>query len=102
MSLVPVARPCPWCGASQETSDVQYDFNDDSECSLVYCCACGERGPERESGDEALKAWNTRPVEDKMLAFLDQIVDGIAGQLCPCLKDEAVELVAKIKGERAP
>lgn len=49
-------KPCPFC----RSENTAYEFD---EIVFIYCADCGANGPAKETADEALAAWNTRPQE---------------------------------------
>lgn len=51
-------KPCPFCGSKKirESVDGTLDFNN----CLWYCEDCGADGPNNNSIDESLNAWNRR------------------------------------------
>lgn len=62
--MIASPRPCPFCGteivAMQNTRKHYW-----VDCQVV---GCDIGGPVRESEEEAWKAWNTRPIEDRLAA----------------------------------
>lgn len=66
------ARPCPWCGAEQEHADIWTDGR--TGLVAVVCGNCMRMGPWGEHDGHALAKWNTRPIEDALIAALDDMV----------------------------
>lgn len=64
-------KPCPFCG-KPAASDRNRVFG-------IECLNCGAIGPEGE--EASIKAWNTRPIEDKLRAEFDKQVSITIGQM---------------------
>ena len=66
-------KPCPFCGETPPNDDAQFYVNQGTKWGGVQCC-CG--GPEVRTGYQpvahwkvdAIREWNTRPLEDKAYA----------------------------------
>ncbi len=50
-------KPCPFCGNDAIAHHAMVE-NDDGECFIV--CRCGAGGPECDTEQAAIEAWNTR------------------------------------------
>ena len=57
-------KPCPFCGSEPETLK-QFDQY------VVFCSDCDDNI--FESPEEAITAWNTRPLETQMLEALEKL-----------------------------
>lgn len=58
-------KPCPFCGAPGEIMRNEYGFWPScSSCELCQFTGYGTR-------KEALRLWNTRPEEEKLLAIIE-------------------------------
>ena len=68
-------KPCPnpWCRYDSEPVAVASQVH--LECGVSIRHACGIMGPQAESEEEAIAAWNTRPVEDALVEALKAIRD---------------------------
>lgn len=74
----PKLLPCPFCGGSGL-------LNEEYPSGFVVCCfntGCGDRpgcveiGPRSRTEEGAISAWNTRPIEEKLVEALEQIAYG--------------------------
>lgn len=68
-------KPCPFCNSygqiepeEPELKSTEYSH----KWHWVECPVCLARGPECRTPEDAKKEWNTRPVEDKLKAELEQ------------------------------
>lgn len=52
------AKPCPFCKSERLFIPVPHDIN-----TWVVCLKCRAEGPMKNSGIDALEAWNTRAGE---------------------------------------
>ena len=66
-------RGCPICGGKMAWDDVEWD-------SYFLCTECGYCATfvEFETHEEAVKWWNTRPLEDKLNARITKLEKTIA------------------------
>ena len=53
-------KPCPFCG-----------HNELAMAYVVYCYNCHAYGPPRQTQNEAIEAWNKRPIEAELNQLLD-------------------------------
>jgi Lar family restriction alleviation protein len=65
-------KPCPFCGYAAILDDSCSDFT-------VLCSCCGASPRHSDLGEDqtkrlAIKAWNTRPIEDELVEALQRIV----------------------------
>jgi len=57
---MPELLPCPFCGCQPTQTDIEQDSFCGDESYWVWCYNCDCRGPERETNEEAIGAWNNR------------------------------------------
>ena len=89
-------RPCPFCGSE----DI---FNRDNgfEQNLTGCHKCGARIYYKFATlDDAAKAWNTRPIENKLLETLKKTLSYNDWAMPRRLYDEIKDIIAKAKVEQ--
>lgn len=60
-------KPCPFCG--HEAVATQYVVGGRD---LVQCTFCSVKTPATNSRKEAVKSWNSRPIEDALRARLSE------------------------------
>ncbi len=48
------------------------DYNSKTSFHRVYCWRCNQSGPNAYIQSDALAKWNTRPIEDELLAILER------------------------------
>ena len=65
--------PNPWCRYDSEPVVVASQVHLDYGVSIRH--TCGIMGPQADSEEEAISAWNTRPVEDALLEALKKLRD---------------------------
>jgi len=65
-------KPCPYCGKPGKI-----DCNDDTGWWYGYCDMCSYDGPSDLGRSGAIKAWNTRPIEDALRACIEDARDVI-------------------------
>ncbi len=73
--LVPTLQPCPFCGATEDDSEIiepttdcvepslalhTWEHGDNHRTYLVQCARCECNGPPSHDYKEALNLWNTR------------------------------------------
>lgn len=64
-------KPCPRCKEALRLSvQTQHEFYgpDESLYFFVLCSACGHSSYSEYTREEAIKDWNTRPIEDALRA----------------------------------
>lgn len=81
MTDTPIAEvvPCPFCGHKEPRAFVN-QYPDGPDSFGIQCCGgdCAITGPERDTREEAITAWNTRAqsdVERELLGALAEIAD---------------------------
>lgn len=52
-------KPCPFCGGVAKIGKGEIEF-------WAYCPHCGAQTELYETEQEAIKAWNSRPIEDEL------------------------------------
>ena len=64
-------RPCPFCGEEVTlVKDIWWFADHRAESS-----ACDVTGPSATDEDDAIKLWNTRPVEDALIEVIQEYLD---------------------------
>lgn len=69
-------RPCQRCKEALRLSvQTNHEFYgpDESLYFFVLCSACGHSSHSEYSREEAIKDWNTRPIEDAQSAEIEQL-----------------------------
>lgn len=69
-------RPCPRCKEALRLSvQTNHEFYgaDESLYFFVLCSACGHSSHSEYSREEAIKDWNTRPIEDAQAAEIERL-----------------------------
>lgn len=69
-------RPCPRCKEALRLSvQTQHEFYgpDESLYFFVLCSACGHSSYSKYTREEAIKDWNTRPIEDAQSAEIERL-----------------------------
>lgn len=69
-------KPCPRCKEALRLSvQNQHEFYgpDESLYFFVLCSACGRSSYSGYTREEAIKDWNTRPIEDAQVAEIEQL-----------------------------
>lgn len=69
-------RPCPRCKEALRLSvQTNHEFYgpDESLYFFVLCSACGHSSHSGYSREEAIKDWNTRPIEDAQSAEIERL-----------------------------
>ena len=51
-------KPCPFCGSTEEFALTV--LSDEFDYFFVCCYHCHTRGPKKDTGVEAISAWNRR------------------------------------------
>ena len=64
-------KPCPFCGGKAKCIEYYGLFH-------VICCDCYIAGRDRPSIDEAIEAWNIRPIEDALQAENERLKKELA------------------------
>ena len=59
-------KPCPFCGKTQHETDGTDMFN-------WISCKCDVVGPGGYHTEDAIRAWNTRPIEDTLRARIAEL-----------------------------
>lgn len=71
-------RPCPFCGEDENIFIEYVELSCPQELgAYVYCGPCGAATNTCRNVEEAIKFWNTRPIEDALrpeLANRDEII----------------------------
>lgn len=67
----------------------------------VFCNDCRAVGPVKQTEQEAIKAWNTSPIEDELVEALEEIANNEANYIAAflVLQKIAKDALAKYKGE---
>jgi len=69
-------KPCPWCGGEAEIV-VGTDSGTSEDYWLARCvektCEVSPRIASYDCAEDAIRIWNTRPVEDALLEKLQQL-----------------------------
>ena len=76
-------RKCPFCGEISENISIYSDDECDTETAYVECNNCYANGPHKMLEVEAIRDWNTRPIEDKLINALKLIA---AQRECLCIE----------------
>lgn len=69
-------RPCPRCKEALRLSvQTSHEFygTDESLYFFVLCSACGRSSYSEYTREEAIKDWNTRPIEDAQVAEIERL-----------------------------
>ena len=95
-------KPCPFCGSANV---VEFDGSE-SQAQAIYCLDCPSGMADSRLSAKVLRInWNTRPLENKLLAALEKLSDSVQGmsvQQYPALAKafyEAEQVIANVKGE---
>lgn len=67
-------KPCPWCRGTNLVLDT-FGLGWFVSCENN---ACSAQGPDKDTRAEAIVAWNTRPVEDKLRAEVARLREALA------------------------
>lgn len=97
-------KPCPSCG-NTTLEFVMDNINDDQTVIAVQCCSCGQKGPDINAADVAMKpriasrlpqerikaitAWNTMCADKTIAAQKDTMK--IVNKLITMLKDDGID-----------
>ena len=80
---MPDLRPCPFCGSAALLSALEGEPEGEGFWAWAYCPLCNANGSDKTTRAEAIATWNTRPIEDALLAacedalaFLPLVGDG--------------------------
>lgn len=64
--------PCPFCRGTRVKAEDD-NFHEYASRQFVVTCRCGAHGPNHPTEQEAIDAWNTRPV-DPRIAELEAVL----------------------------
>ena len=59
-------KRCPFCGGTANIEKGQIEF-------LAYCPHCGAQTEYCEMEQEAIKVWNTRPIENELTGKIEKL-----------------------------
>lgn len=63
--MVSELHPCPFCGSGEFQGDKRRLSLVSDNSSFVIYCLCGASGPVKDTREEAVAGWNTRPGEER-------------------------------------
>lgn len=78
-------KPCPFCGGESELLASNYITG--SPDYRIVCNNCSATTARKSFIDESSSIWNSRPLEDKMQAAIDEACRWIEGNLSTGAKE---------------
>ena len=72
-------KPCPFCGEGERISIVR--FQQEPLALAIQCACCLSFGPHGTCKQDIEKAWNTRPIEDKLEEKVKELCTGLGNAI---------------------